>query len=55
MNECDFRAFLYERLGDDPISSVKTFSEAGLLTANEGLVVRTKDGREFQITIVQSR
>ncbi|MHB1041300.1 MAG: hypothetical protein ACYC0Q_00450 [Eubacteriales bacterium] len=32
-----------------------TFGEAGVLTTNEGLVVRLADGKEFQITIVQSR
>lgn len=31
--------------------SVKTFREAGLLTNDNGLVVRTKDGEEFVITI----
>lgn len=37
------------------IESVSTFEEAGVLTTNKGLVVRMKDRREFQITIVQSR
>ncbi len=31
------------------------FDEAMLLTSNQGLVLRTEDGREFQISIVQSR
>jgi len=31
------------------------FDEAALLTRNQGLVLRTEDGREFQISIVQSR
>ncbi len=34
---------------------VDTFEEAGVLTANQGLVVRTRDGREFQVSIVRSR
>ena len=34
---------------------VATFEEAGLLTRNEGLVLKTEDGREYQITIVQSK
>ena len=29
--------------------------EAGLMTYNDGFVLRTPDGHEFQITIVQSR
>lgn len=31
------------------------FDEAMLLTESQGLVLRTDDGREFQISIVQSR
>lgn len=34
---------------------VRTYEEAGLLSHNEGLVVTLPDGREYQITIVQSR
>ena len=37
------------------IESVQTFGEAGVLTMNKGLVIRMKDRREFQVTIVQSR
>lgn len=37
------------------IKSVRTFEETGLLTSNKGLVLETKDGSEFQITIVQSK
>lgn len=36
-------------------SLVTTFEDACLLTDDEGLVVRMKDGSEFQITIRQSR
>ncbi|MFO0081523.1 MAG: hypothetical protein ACK55O_02795 [Phycisphaerales bacterium] len=32
-----------------------TFERAQLLTSNQGLVLRTGDGSEFQITIVRSR
>ena len=39
----------------DDVRSVMTYDEAGMLTRNNGLVVRTSDGSEFQITIVQSR
>jgi hypothetical protein len=37
------------------VRSAITFDEAGMLTQNNGLVVRTINGSEFQITIVQSR
>ena len=36
-------------------ASVSTFRDAGVLTHNEGLVIRTADGSEFQLTIVRSR
>ena len=34
---------------------VQTFSEAGLMTRDCGLVIALPDGSEFQLTIVQSR
>jgi len=34
---------------------VTTFEEEGVLTQNRGLVLRTPDRAEFQITIVKSR
>jgi len=56
MNEKMFEEFVQELLADqDKIRSTLTFGEAGMLTSNSGLVVRTSDGSEFQITIVQSR
>ena len=39
----------------DGVDSIQTFAEAGVLTMNKGLVLRMKDRREFQVTIVQSR
>ncbi|MEN6384784.1 MAG: hypothetical protein ABFD79_06265 [Phycisphaerales bacterium] len=39
----------------DEVAMVVNFQEAGMITRNSGLVVRTTDGSEFQITIVQSR
>jgi hypothetical protein len=51
MEECIADA-LYE---NDEIKLTKTFEEVGMLTNNAGLVVRTIDGSEFQITIVKSR
>jgi hypothetical protein len=32
-----------------------SFESVGMMTRNEGLVVRMKDGSEFQVTIVKSR
>lgn len=59
MNEIDFETMLYELLQDEDVAPeigrVQTFEEAGLLTDNRGVVVRTRDGREFQVSIVQSR
>ena len=59
MNEIEFETMLYELLQDGEaapeIARVQTFEEAGLLTSNRGVVVRTANGSTFQITIVQSR
>ena len=37
------------------IKSVRSFSSAGMLSMNKGLVLTMQDGSEFQITIVQSK
>lgn len=37
------------------VSNIKTYAEAGILTRDSGLVLRMKDGSEFQITIKQSK
>jgi hypothetical protein len=37
------------------IKGIHTFEFAGLMTRDRGLVVKLKDGSEFQITIVKSR
>jgi hypothetical protein len=56
MNERMFEEFIQELLADqDEIRSILTFDEAGMLTNDKGLLARTSDGDEFQITIVQSR
>ena len=34
---------------------VQTYSESGLMTHDCGLVITLPDGREFQLTITQSR
>ena len=37
------------------VEMVQTYDEAGILTNNKGLVLRMKDGTEWQVTLVQSR
>lgn len=55
MNEQTIEEIIAYLLADqDEIRSAQTFGEAGMLTRNNGLVVRTIDGSEFQITIVKS-
>ena len=39
--------------GDKP--TVRSFEEAGVLTRNAGLVLRSPDGQEFQISVIKSR
>lgn len=36
-------------------TDVRTYKEAGLMTVNDGLVVHLQNGREYQITVVQSK
>jgi hypothetical protein len=59
MNEIEMETMLYEMLQDEDaapeVKRVRTFEEEGVLTRNRGVVVRTADGSEFQICIVQSR
>jgi hypothetical protein len=44
------RAFLGSEMAYDAAS----FADAGVLSANKGLVVRLNNGQEFQVTIVES-
>lgn len=39
----------------EEIRVAQSFNEAGVLSSDEGLVLRMQDGSEFQITIRQSR
>jgi hypothetical protein len=56
MNEMTMEQIIADALIEqDEIISTRTFESAGVLTTNNGLVVRTEDGSEFQITIIQSR
>ena len=38
-----------------PVRRVETYDDAGVLTTDSGLVVKTRDNREFQITIIRTR
>ncbi len=40
---------------DELVVRASTFADEGVLTTDAGLVVATKDGSEFQITIVRSK
>jgi hypothetical protein len=62
MTETKFRQLLTELLyeasdegADAGIHSLSSFEDHGLMTSNEGLVIRMQDGSEFQLTIVASR
>jgi hypothetical protein len=38
----------------DHLADIRTFEQAGVMTVNEGLVVRLVDGAEFQVTVACS-
>ena len=40
---------------DGMVVGVDTFESAGLMTNNEGLVIKMKTGEVFQLTVKQSR
>jgi hypothetical protein len=44
-----------DEITDAGLKQIRSFREAGLLTRDEGLVLRLTDGSEFLITINQSR
>jgi hypothetical protein len=35
--------------------TVRSFADAGVMTSNPGLVLRTPDGQEYQISVVRSK
>lgn len=60
MTEHEFVEYLDEALSwaseeDGMIIGSASFDCVGMLTHNEGMVVRMKDGTEFQITVVKSK
>jgi hypothetical protein len=42
-------------LYDDPVRSIRTFRDAGMMSADAGLIVTMSDGSEFQLAIVKSK
>lgn len=40
---------------DGEITSMETFEERGLMTSNNGIVIKMRDGSEFQLQIVKSK
>lgn len=56
MGTFEMREHLVELLyeSDENFATILSFNEAGVMTYNEGVVVRTDAGDEFQITIVRS-
>lgn len=61
LSESEFREVLMCAIGEsediDELDDceVGSFRDYGIMTTNEGLVVRLQSGEEFQITIVRSR
>ena len=64
MNDEDIQSMLRDLLTEPESAAdwaaldglkVATYSEAGMMTYDKGLVLTTPDGSEFRITIVQSR
>ena len=58
--EHEFANYLIEVLDwsnneDGMIEEVDTFESAGVMTSNEGLVIKLQNGKEFQVTIKRSK
>lgn len=59
LTEIEFRDTLLEAISesidfDGEVRSIRTFEDVGLLTLDQGLVVRMNDGAEFHLTIQTS-
>lgn len=59
MNEIEFVEYLDEIINfaseeDGMVVNTRTFRDVGMLTNNEGLVVKLESGETFQITVVKS-
>jgi hypothetical protein len=60
MNEQKMQEYLMEALSwvsseDGEIKDFETFEAKGLLTNNSGIVLKMRDGTEFQLSIKQSK
>lgn len=60
MTEHEMQEWLAESIDmktsdEDTSLEMSSFEEAGIMTTNTGLVIRTPEGDEFQVTIVKSR
>lgn len=60
MDDLEFQQYIREALDGhvdlgDAVRRIETFRESGVLTRDAGLVVRMRDGSQFQVTIVRSR
>lgn len=49
-----FQGFELDEDMVEVIRDARTFSDAGVLTMDRGIVIRLSDGSEYQLTIVQS-
>lgn len=49
----ELKAQFDDLLGEVPVEA-RSFNDAGILTINDGVVVRLTDGSEFQIQVVRS-
>lgn len=59
MNEIEFVEYLDEIIScsseeDGMVAETRTFRDVGMLTKNEGLVVKLESGETFQISVVRS-
>ena len=58
MDEKEFEENLEMSLLDSDegnIRQITNFEDAGVLTSDKGLVVKMRDGSEFQVTIVRTK
>jgi hypothetical protein len=60
MKEHEMESYLMEVLDwaqneDGMIVDIDTFESAGLMTNNQGLVLKMKDGSQFQLKITKSK
>ena len=48
--------FIHENRDDwQGFRTARTYAEAGVITSDDGVVIRLEDGTEYQLTVVRSR